>query len=242
MAKMSSASIATAGSSEEAASIQRAQIHAAETYELQWRGRRALIDTVDNADVKGFPPEQIRWPPRRFEQSQLGIQTLLTGDPSILGRSAFDLMNEEAGGGLLKELPASARAPKPERKPRLKVLLDALKVAPWKNVQQQSPPQTRRPPRRTRPPGDRCAVSSSTNRLSWGYSRGKTCHCGCASQSPSRVWPGRSASAVQCSCRVTYVLHAVMQQRSSLLPGQLVLFISYPYPRQLMCYSCSCHD
>ena len=129
------------GSSETAACIARTQWHHSQTFKNEWAARSGLINSVDRADVKGFPPG--RWPPRGFDRSKMGIATLLTGDASIIGRSASELMNEAAGGTLLVDPPAPAPKLAP-RAPRLKSLLDALKAAPWKRVEQNKPAPSRR--------------------------------------------------------------------------------------------------
>lgn len=121
----------------------RGKIHSDECFQRQWRCRLGLISSVDGADVKGFPPA--RWPRRGFDQSSLGIATLLGAEPSMLRRSAFEMLNEEAGGTLLAD--DSKPAPKPRGSPRLKSLLEAFDAAPWK----QAAPTPSRGTRRSRP-------------------------------------------------------------------------------------------
>lgn len=118
----------------------RAKEHHEQTFQQDWQSRQGLIHNVDSADVKGFPPA--RWPRRGLDHGSLGIATLLGADPSMFGLSAFELLNAQSGGKL-DNFDKPVAKPKPKRSPRLRILLEALEAAPWK--QEAAPSQQPRP-------------------------------------------------------------------------------------------------
>lgn len=102
--------------------------HSRECFAAEWRGRRHLVDSVQKAPVKGFPPKRRRFPPEGTTPNMLGLQMIMSS-----GVTAPRM-----------RLGSSYKSQQTPTKKSLSQLLNALEAQPWKRTAP-APHQCRRP-------------------------------------------------------------------------------------------------